>query len=113
MRKLLLFLLIILTSCTNTISDNSVLCMEPTSEGNLYDYLSDELKKEFESINSSKPIDDYVLKAIGNNLTEMTVKDINGEELSFPKKGKVLIEAVAYWCPHCKKQIENNQEIKS
>ena len=111
MRKLLLFLLIILTACTNTISDNSVLYMEPTSEGNLYDYLSDELKKEFESINSSKPIDDYVLKAIGNNLTEMTIKDINGEELSFPKKGKVLIEAVAYWCPHCKKQIENNQEI--
>ena len=45
MRKLLLFLLIILTACTNTISDNSVLYMEPTSEGNLYDYLSDELKK--------------------------------------------------------------------
>ena len=47
MRKILLIIFtLLLSACSNnTISDNSVLYMEPTSEGNLYDYLSDELKQ--------------------------------------------------------------------
>ena len=113
MRKVLVILFLILTACTNTISDNSVLYMDPISEGSLYDVLSDDLKKRFESINNSNPVEDYVLNAIGKPITDLKIKDIDSEEFSFPKEGKVIIEAVAYWCPHCKKQIDNNTLIAS
>ena len=113
MRKVLVILFLILTACTNTISDNSVLYMDPISEGSLYDVLSDDLKNRFESINNSNPVEDYVLNAIGKPITDLKIKDIDSEEFSFPKEGKVIIEAVAYWCPHCKKQIDNNNLIAS
>ena len=37
------------------------------------------------------------------------VIDIDGNEISFNGSGKTVIEVVAYWCPHCKNQIANNE----
>ena len=47
MRKILLIIFtLLLSACSNnTISDNSVLYMESISEGNIYSYLSEDLKK--------------------------------------------------------------------
>ena len=110
MRKILLIIFtLLLSACSNnTISDNSVLYMESISEGNIYSYLSEDLKKEFKLINDNKEIPDYVLKGIGRDLSDITVTDIDGNEISFNGSGKTVIEVVAYWCPHCKNQIANN-----
>ena len=58
MRKILLIIFtLLLSACSNnTISDNSVLYMESISEGNIYSYLSEDLKKEFKLINDNKEI---------------------------------------------------------
>ena len=111
MRKILLIIFtLLLSACSNnTISDNSVLYMESISEGNIYSYLSEDLKKEFKLINDNKEIPDYVLKGIGRDLSDITVTDIDGNEISFNGSGKTVIEVVAYWCPHCKNQIVNNE----
>ena len=111
MRKILLILLtLLLSSCSNnTISDNSVLYMESISEGNIFSYLSEVLKKEFKLINDNKEIPDYVLKGIGKELSDITVTDVEGNEIGFNNEGKTVIEVVAYWCPHCKNQIANNE----
>lgn len=111
MRKILLIIFtLLLSACSNnTISDNSVLYMESISEGNIYSYLSEDLKKEFKLINDNKEIPDYVLKGIGRDLSDITVTDIDGNEISFNGRGKTVIEVVAYWCPHCKNQIANNE----
>ncbi|MGN1406546.1 MAG: TlpA family protein disulfide reductase [Erysipelotrichaceae bacterium] len=83
--------------------------MESISEGSIYSYLSEDLKKEFKLINDNNEIPDYVLRGIGRDLSDITVTDLDGNELSFNNEGKTVIEVVAYWCPHCKDQIENNE----
>ena len=93
MRKILLIIFtLLLSACSNnTISDNSVLYMESISEGNIYSYLSEDLKKEFKLINDNKEIPDYVLKGIGRDLSDITVTDIDGNEINFNGSGKTVI----------------------